>query len=437
MKKDILNRSKFVYTIIDFVKSLSASKTNCCFAIDGKWGSGKTFVLEMIEDYLRKYISPENMENQFFVFHYNCWQYDYYDEPSVAIVSAMLNNIEKEQSFFGETVDGALKSCYELAKKEIKKMAGDFTENSIGINVVKVIEDIKGVSKEREEENNKFDELFNFKKTLDKSRETLRNISEKKTIILVVDELDRCIPTYAIKVLERLHHLFEEINNVIIIIAVDSEQLSHSVNKIYGSKTNTKEYLKKFIDVTFKLDAGTITKEVFEIYDNYINQFTGWTEENQEIIEEFYFKIWENIDIRTQEKIINKAQKIHSLLAKESLDISLFLFEIFIIRFQNVNKSNMSWILKINRMTAGGINVEDRLLAYFRDLQQRTISYTRSSSSISMDMMVVYPTVIGKLFWLLDNVYNNGKLYILQDNTVLRNELEIAKMYRSLIDITE
>ena len=138
MKKDILNRKEFVDMIMNFSKALSDSKKGYCFAIDGKWGSGKTFVLEMLEEQLRVYQSEETKDNQFFVFHYNCWQYNYYDEPTIAIVSAMKNAIEDENSFLGANVDSKVKASYELVKAEIKRMAGNLAEKHLGVNVVDV-----------------------------------------------------------------------------------------------------------------------------------------------------------------------------------------------------------------------------------------------------------------------------------------------------------
>lgn len=49
-----------------------------------------------------------------------------------------------------------------------------------------------------------------------------------------MDELDRCLPAYTIKVLERLHHIFTDIDNVIVIIAMDKKQVEHVVGQIYG-----------------------------------------------------------------------------------------------------------------------------------------------------------------------------------------------------------
>lgn len=62
----------------------------------------------------------------------------------------------------------------------------------------------------------RFNNYFNYSKTIEKIRENIKEIAKERTIVLVVDELDRCIPHYAIKVLERLHHIFYGLDNIIL-----------------------------------------------------------------------------------------------------------------------------------------------------------------------------------------------------------------------------
>ena len=69
--------------------------------------------------------------------------------------------------------------------------------------------------------------------TLQEVRDNLKKLSEKFHIILIVDELDRCLPEYAIKVLERLHHICNEIP-VIQILAINKKSLADSISKVYG-----------------------------------------------------------------------------------------------------------------------------------------------------------------------------------------------------------
>jgi len=54
-------------------------------------------------------------------------------------------------------------------------------------------------------------------------------------MFILIDELDRCRPTYAIELLENIKHLFD-IEGLYFIIATDSTQLSYSINAVYGNK---------------------------------------------------------------------------------------------------------------------------------------------------------------------------------------------------------
>jgi predicted KAP-like P-loop ATPase len=61
---------------------------------------------------------------------------------------------------------------------------------------------------------------------------------EEKKIVIFIDELDRCRPTYAIEVLERIKHLFG-VAGYVFVISLDKEQLSHSIATIYGAKMDS------------------------------------------------------------------------------------------------------------------------------------------------------------------------------------------------------
>lgn len=113
---DLLNRESFVENVIKVVNQLSNIRKGCCFAIEGSWGIGKTFVIEEIENQLRVPQLEETNSDRYFVFHYNCWQHDYYEEPAVAIISAMLASIKEDEALISEDVDNAVRAGYEYAK---------------------------------------------------------------------------------------------------------------------------------------------------------------------------------------------------------------------------------------------------------------------------------------------------------------------------------
>ena len=91
---DVLDREGFIKRLKDIMETLSAKRAGCCFGIDGAWGSGKTFVLKELERSLSPVQSEETADDRFYVFHYDCWKYDYYEEPLLAIVIAMLDAVQ-------------------------------------------------------------------------------------------------------------------------------------------------------------------------------------------------------------------------------------------------------------------------------------------------------------------------------------------------------
>ncbi len=83
---DLLSRQEFIDQLIHISESLSLNKENACYAINGGWGVGKTFILEAFEKNVSLRGQEGTLLSKFLVFHYNCWQYDFYEEPLIAIV---------------------------------------------------------------------------------------------------------------------------------------------------------------------------------------------------------------------------------------------------------------------------------------------------------------------------------------------------------------
>lgn len=187
-KIDVLNREDFVNKIKSLIEILADKKHGCCFGIDGAWGSGKTFVLEMLEDQLKDILLEETADNKYYVFHYDCWKYDYYDEPAIAIVAAMLDAVDDELSMFPKEVENTGKLALETVKTTLTKIASELCKNKIGIDLVEIASNILEEHDSSDEKD--FDYLYGFKRALEKTREGIQEIADNKTIVIVVDELD-------------------------------------------------------------------------------------------------------------------------------------------------------------------------------------------------------------------------------------------------------
>lgn len=438
MKQDILGRTKFVNSIVDFINVLSEGKRGCCFAIDGKWGTGKTYVLDMLEEELNQIQSEDTADNRYFVFHYNSWEYDYYDEPLVAIVASMQDEVENKESIWNREVDKKIQAGIEVAKTEVKKMVGSLAEKHIGVNFVNVIDAIRKVDQENEEKKESYDDFYNFKKAMSDVRTSMGKIAEEKTIVLVVDELDRCMPAYAIKVIERLHHIFEKINNIVVIIAVDSEQLDSSIKTIYGEKTNPKDYMKKIIDITFKLDTGEISLGIYKKYEKFFPYFKRPDDSEKELIEKTFSTIWAGVDMRTQEKSMAKIETLHSLISDEEMDIAVAMLEIFAIRYYDVSgDGKLLWILQMDSF----INNKNRD-SILGEKGKTWILDFREQAFLPMEQSAWHrerlnDNLQGRVLWLIDQVHGKGEKYYINNEGQYQKEKKCTKRFSELIKIVE
>ena len=326
----------------------------CCFGIDGEWGSGKTFVLEKFEEKLKEIQSEETADNKYYVFHYDCWKYDYYEEPIIAIISAMIDEIENEPRFFSEEIQNVGKLAGKTVKDVLKAIMGELAQNKIGIDLVELATGILKDYDEEKEQNKDFDSLYGFRKALDTTRRGILEIANNKAVIIVVDELDRCLPTYAIKILERLHHIFHELDNVVVMVSMDKRQLEQSIKALYGD-IDVDVYLRKFISFKVHLDNG-IADNFISKYESYVSLFRNTEEER---INFFFKSIMQGIDMRTQERIFRKAEIIHYMIsAEEKMDSSIMTFEILFLTVALKCKSTeLQWLIDEKR----NANIENLL----------------------------------------------------------------------------
>lgn len=403
-KIDVLSRKDFIEKLVNLTQLMARTRRGCCFGINGVWGSGKSFVLEKFEKKISLLQSETTADNLFYVFHYDCWKFDYYDEPSIAIISAMLDSANRELSFFSPKTESVLKSSWVTAKKELSKIAGELCKNKIGIDLVELAEDTLKQSNDSSEKD--FDSLYGFKKALEETRKGIKKIAENKTVLVVVDELDRCLPEYSIKVLERLHHIFFNLDNVIVIVSMDKKQLEHSIKGIYG-EIDTDVYLRKFITFKMDLDNGTVGGYCQKFY-SYFNMFFIPEQEFLKI-EDFFCKILQGLDMRTQEQIFHKAEIIHSIVSDELVfESSVMAFEILFLTLALLTKTKQTnWFCDLYQ------NVMDQETSalgnglpfeYCQMLKEFVNSAICSSSTRPDGTLVINPTFEGKLFFWMANM---------------------------------
>lgn len=334
---DLLDRQEFVDQILTIVEALSDNRKNACFAINGRWGSGKSFVLDMFEEQAQE-IGREGQElPRYLMFHYNCWEYDYYDEPLVAIVASILDQIDDKTKFLSSDAKTRLWSIMKEVGKGLLNKGTEIVEDHTGINLRNILRiALKGTeeAKSAVQESHKYDHYSVFKKNLKKLQDEIASLAEDQTVVFVVDELDRCLPEYTIKVLERLHHLTDGIPNVQVILSMDMSQLEHIVKQIFGQQTEAKQYLEKFIDFELKLDVGTVKDYFNQRFHQYTKQFVTTSASTSAIeVEEFKSYILNGLDMRKRISVIDRCEMLHNILQddEELVDSSYLCLEMLLV----------------------------------------------------------------------------------------------------------
>lgn len=228
---------------------LLSAQSPLVFAIDAPWGGGKTTFFRLWQCYL----SYENKVSLYL----NAWESDFAEDPLLPMLSvldrwlsdqsntpAVRNAWEKAKTYAPSIIKSTAVAAAKAATfgaldldKEYEKLASELAGGSVGSLVDSF--NIKQKSLER------------FKVQLSKALDALPEGQEN--LILFVDELDRCKPTYAIEVLERIKHLFD-VDRLVFVLAINRDQLSKSFQGVYGSAFDGSHYLRRFIDLDYHLN---------------------------------------------------------------------------------------------------------------------------------------------------------------------------------------
>lgn len=253
--------------------------------VDADWGGGKSFFLDGLAQDLE--------QKGHLVARVNAWRDDHAQDPYVAIMAAIdkvygpyikkpgkVANAWKATKTSGGAI--AVKVGGIVLKGLVKKHLGvspealsDALEGSDvpSDELSDVITD--GIEATGEQLEKLFDASLDaliegFKSTdaamtdfRSKLEASIKAVAAKKPspLFILVDELDRCRPTYAVQLLERVKHLFD-VPGVVFVFATNSAQLQHSISGAYGTNFDGFRYLKRFFDRTYVFAEPSIEQYV-------------------------------------------------------------------------------------------------------------------------------------------------------------------------------
>lgn len=316
MNKDTLSRQPYLDLFKSIIANQKNNPTGYSFAIDGEWGSGKTWILQELEKQLL-----EEKDNKYIIFRYNAWENDFYDEPLVAILSVMIECLKKQKTKVKEK--DSVKKVVTSSINALTKVAGTIIEQKWKVNPNDIIESVKDSGKtigDIKLTKSDFNNMLPLENALKQIKDVIVKLSKKMHIILIVDELDRCLPEYAIKVLESLHHVCNE-KPVIQIIAYSGKALANGVSQTYGGNISDEQskkafcahFMEKFVKIVLQLNFGMTADNIGVLYEGVEQSFTPTFDESEQFLLIFYNLFLRDIPIRNRKQILETVKMIHEL----------------------------------------------------------------------------------------------------------------------------
>ena len=314
---DHLSRQPFIDMLKTIVQSQRGNPAEYSLAIDGEWGCGKTWVLDALEEQL-----SADGRSPYLIFRYNAWENDFYDEPLAAILSVMierLNGVTKQKSVYESAVDEMIKDVSASLLDLVSGIVYGVAKIDIKESIKRKKGFFKRIRKGAEISADDVNTMLPLKNALSVVRENIKKLSDTFSVILIVDELDRCLPEYAIKVLERLHHVCNALP-VVQIAAYSGRALANAVSQVYGGqspdetskKAFAAHYLEKFFRLQIPLHCG-ISNDLTCMYEGLEANYRPMFDASEDFLKQFFNAALERLPIRNRKHVFEAVKMAHDI----------------------------------------------------------------------------------------------------------------------------
>ncbi|MCZ7618399.1 MAG: P-loop NTPase fold protein [Myxococcota bacterium] len=275
-KVDLLNNEAIATTIVSLLRERPDHPVT--IGVHGDWGAGKSSILEMIEARL-------DTEDGVLCLKFNGWRFQGFEDAKIALIEGIVTGlVEKRPALAKAGV--AVKDIFrridwlKVAKKAgglaltaytgiptreqiegvvavLERVIADPAQIVSKENVQAVVDATKGLLKPSDESKNVAEEIGAFRKAFDR---LLKDAGVAQLIVLI-DDLDRCLPDTAIETLEAVR-LFVFTSRTAFVVAADEAMIEYAVRKHFpdlpdttGPQTYARNYLEKLIQVPFRIPA--------------------------------------------------------------------------------------------------------------------------------------------------------------------------------------
>ncbi|MCF6346059.1 MAG: KAP family NTPase [Thiomicrorhabdus sp.] len=276
-RNDVLGRKESGEALTEFVLSTSDPLVIC---IDAPWGQGKTTFLRMWKQDLKNNGIP--------TLYFNAWESDFSDDALVCLIGEISSEIKElsktgDLSKASEYLEKTKKLGVALLKRTVPVVAKIGTAGALDLD--KITEQaLSGLAESiAKEQIEKYESSKNsieaFREAISGLAASMSNADTPKPLVFIIDELDRCRPSFSIEILEKAKHFFNA-NNIVFVLGADKKQLGSSIKAIYGEGLNVNGYLRRFMDFDYILpppNKGQFVKALFKkfSFNEYFSKKNG------------------------------------------------------------------------------------------------------------------------------------------------------------------
>ncbi|MFQ1766322.1 P-loop NTPase fold protein [Aeromonas veronii] len=222
LSADRLERARYAEFLTNYLAA-EGTQRNYVLNLNAEWGAGKTWFIK------RWYME---LKAHYPTVYIDAWQQDFSDDPLLTVISSIIDQLKMiagKENPIPEGMRQRLLGLFKVGGKLALKAA------------------IKKAGLEEDD--------FSLEGAV-----TLGKGALDYPAFILIDELDRCRPSYAVEMLETIKHIFD-IKGVVFVLATDTEQLQHAIKVIYGDGFDAESYLGRFFHRRFTL--GSISRRDF------------------------------------------------------------------------------------------------------------------------------------------------------------------------------
>lgn len=414
LKEDSLERNKDLNC---FCKLLCQKESMKSIAIDGRWGSGKTFFvkyctlllnaknsLSKLDEKTQKMVleaatESENIDglhdNKSLAIYFDAWENDNEEDPVLSLIYQIIKHLGFNENLKNKDIMSLLLSISDAFSG---KSVSIFYEKIRNMDFLNEIRDI-------EEVNSKITRFF---------EEVIFEKAEH--LVVFVDELDRCRPSYAIKLLERIEHYFVN-DQITFVFSVNLEQLQHTIKNFYGNDFDACRYLDRFFDLRISLPPVNTAKLYSSLhYCTYVE------------IDKVLMKIHQTFNLSIRE--FYKLNDLVNVSGKNSLfyETEDFMFKYIVTLCLALKITNVS----LHDEFVQGKNKQPLLDLYTNDLGEHMIYQLRNGMDSSRNGKIInYITIKQDLSELYDAIF--VKNYTSYNNQTVIGEMHFTKESKKFI----